>query len=51
MADNVETQRPRKKIEKPANPLAQKPGQNYGGTKYEKEKAYVNQTVEELKDK
>ena len=31
-AENV--QMPKKKIEKPLNPLAQKPGQNYGTTKY-----------------
>ena len=29
-------QKPKKKIEKPLNPLAQKPGQNYGSTKFEK---------------
>lgn len=51
MADNIENQKPRKKVEKPANPLAQKPGQNYGATKFDKEKPYVNQTVEEVKDK
>jgi hypothetical protein len=27
---------PRKKIEKPLNPLANKPGQNYGTTKFDK---------------
>ena len=31
-AENV--QMPKKKIEKPLNPLANKPGQNYGTTKY-----------------
>jgi len=29
-----------RKVEKPLNPLAQKPGQNYGTTKFEKEPPY-----------
>jgi hypothetical protein len=31
---------PKKKIEKPLNPLAQKPGQKYGSTKFEQEKTF-----------
>ena len=35
--------KPKKKIEKPLNPLAQKPGQKYGSASFEKEKAYKDQ--------
>lgn len=38
-ADKPQVPQPRK-IEKPLNPLANKPGQNYGTTKYEKEAPY-----------
>ena len=41
MADNQATNvPPRKKIEKPLNPLAMKPGQKYDSTKYELTKEY-----------
>lgn len=40
MTENKEKQKPVRKFEKPLNPLAQKPGQNYGTTKYEKEAPY-----------
>lgn len=30
----AETQKPKKVIQKPINPLAMKPGQNYGSTKF-----------------
>jgi len=58
MADDLENKKseetvpqPRRKVEKPINPLAQKPGQNYGSTQYGKEKAYIKQTVEECNEK
>ncbi|MBU2702338.1 hypothetical protein Ga0466249_003465 [Sporomusaceae bacterium BoRhaA] len=35
--------KPKRKIEKPLNPLAQKPGQKYGSTKFEPEKPYKEQ--------
>lgn len=35
--------KPKKKIEKPLNPLAMKPGQKYGSTQFAQEKAYKEQ--------
>lgn len=37
--DQKQVPQPRK-IQKPLNPLARKPGQNYGTTEYEKELPY-----------
>jgi len=48
-----EPKKPKKVIEKPLNPLAQKPGQKYGSTKFTPSKEYNNGqiTFEEDKDK
>ncbi|MBP1765215.1 MAG: hypothetical protein H6Q65_2273 [Firmicutes bacterium] len=38
-----EVVKPKKKIEKPLNPLAMKPGQRYGSASFAKEPAYKDQ--------
>lgn len=40
MENNNEVKKPRKVVEKPLNPLAQKPGQKYNSTKYVPSKEY-----------
>lgn len=40
MSDNQETNTPRKKIEKPLNPLAMKPGQKYDKPSFVPTKEY-----------
>ncbi|GFE59899.1 hypothetical protein [Geobacter sp. AOG2] len=42
---------PRKKIEKPLNPLAAKPGQKYDSTKYQPTKEYEGGKLKDSGDK
>lgn len=52
MADDQKTNvPPRKKIEKPLNPLAAKPGQKYDSTKFQPTKEYDGGKLKDSGDK